>query len=628
VTRLFRSPQAPQDAAPRFRYSLRVSLATTTTLMITVTAVAISAHADLSQRRAADALVRPLADQVGQTVIAQTLRYLEPAANATRVLALSAARVQGEEGVDDLVALAAGLVEAHPQLASCYLGTEDGRLRQIRREPEGLVRRDVDLRDGARVETRSPVSGGPPASPARPTDYDPRERPWFRAARSSGQLVWTDTYQFFTLRQPGVTVAMPVGTTGAAVACDVAMGALSGFLAAHQASPHSVSIILNQEDKVIAHPTVPLFVEGDPTRLVSLGDLPEPWVAALSNAQAARAGGDFELTAGGERYLASVTEFPADFGQRWRLAVVLPVADVMAAADRARLQSILISGLVLAVAVLMAGAVARHVSQPIVRLAQLVGRVRDFELDNDFSTHSRIREVEELSSALASMQAGLLSFSRFVPSRLVSRVVRAGEVARLGGEMRRISVLFNDLRGYSTIVETVDPKRVVQILTEYFEAMQEVIEAHQGCVLEYVGDAILVVFGAPEDLPDHEACALRCAIAMRERLVRLNAEWDEAGTSHLWRAHGMETLSARIGLHTGTVIAGNLGCRSHMKYGVVGDAVNVAARLEQKNKELGTTILVSAELMEALPPALQAQGTRRGEVVLKGRAQPQAVFSF
>jgi class 3 adenylate cyclase len=220
------------------------------------------------------------------------------------------------------------------------------------------------------------------------------------------------------------------------------------------------------------------------------------------------------------------------------------------------------------------------------------------------------------------------SFAKFLPSTLVGQIVASGEAPRLGGQEREATILFTDLRGYSTIVETADPSRVVDLLCEYFDAMASIIRAHEGNVIEYIGDAILAVFGAPSDVADHRAKATVCALKMRDALGQLNTGWNTRSISAVWQTVGFDDLSARTGLHTGRVIAGNMGSRDSMRYGIVGDPVNVAARLETLNKELDTTILVSAEVYAGLPPELAARATDAGCHVLKGRAKPQQVYSF
>jgi len=221
----------------------------------------------------------------------------------------------------------------------------------------------------------------------------------------------------------------------------------------------------------------------------------------------------------------------------------------------------------------------------------------------------------------------LLGISRYLPQGLLEKVRSERGQPRLGGESREITVYFSDLRGYSTISERLDPAQVLGVLNEYFAAMNMLIEAHGGTVLEYIGDGIMAVFNAPNELPDHASAAVACARETQQVMRRLNAEWEARGLATLWQQQGVDDISVRIGLHSGEVVVGNIGGPDQMKYGVVGDVVNVAARLEALNKQLGTSILMSGETARRLPPALVAILTPKGEHALKGRREMMAVHT-
>ena len=198
----------------------------------------------------------------------------------------------------------------------------------------------------------------------------------------------------------------------------------------------------------------------------------------------------------------------------------------------------------------------------------------------------------------------------------------------LGGEERLVTVLFSDLAGYSTLSESLSPTQNVTFINAYLGEMNEIIDLHKGCVIEYLGDAILAVFNAPNDLDAHADAAIRCAIDMRARCTSLNVEWRDSGLAALWLDQGIEEITARIGVHTGRVVAGNLGSATRMKYGVTGDAVNVAARLEQLNKTLKTNILTSADTHARLSPEVTALATHHGAHQVKGREQGVDVYSL
>ena len=220
------------------------------------------------------------------------------------------------------------------------------------------------------------------------------------------------------------------------------------------------------------------------------------------------------------------------------------------------------------------------------------------------------------------------TFGRYVSEEVAQAVLDNPDGTKLGGETRDVTILFSDLRGYSTICESLQPERVVGLLNEYFGAMSEIINTEGGCVIEFLGDAILAVFGAPNSLPDHAARAVRVAARMRVRTEELNKHWDETGESVQWKSHGIPQLASRIGLHSGRVVAGNLGSHTRVKYAVIGDAVNTASRVENLNNALGTDVLLTAAVMAALPQDLASGCEDRGEHKLKGKEEVVRVFGL
>lgn len=238
------------------------------------------------------------------------------------------------------------------------------------------------------------------------------------------------------------------------------------------------------------------------------------------------------------------------------------------------------------------------------------------------------QHFDTMAAGLEERERIRATFGRYLGRDVAQALLAEADPERLGGEEREVVVLFSDLEGYSTLSEHLSPRQVVEVLNTYLEAMTEAIEAEHGVYLEFLGDGFLAVFGAPNVLPDKEAAAARCALAMRRRLADLNAIWEQTGVARLWQDRGIARIAARIGLHRGTVVAGNVGSRNQVRYTVIGDAVNVAARLEALNKELGTEIAASREVVERLPPELAERAAPRGEHRVKGRAQPVEVYAL
>jgi len=219
------------------------------------------------------------------------------------------------------------------------------------------------------------------------------------------------------------------------------------------------------------------------------------------------------------------------------------------------------------------------------------------------------------------------TFGRYVSEEIAKTLLVQNATEKLGGEERVVTVLFCDMRGYSTLSEQMPPAQIVNMLNQYLSAMTEIIDRHNGCIIEFIGDAIFAVFGAPQYIADHAEQAVRCAIEMRTRLSHLSQELQESGITRYWKSDEIIDLRARIGIHTGHVVAGNLGSTTRMKYAVIGDTVNVAARLEQLNKELGTDILLSRDVYTLLPEDLAREMTKQGEHHVKGREQAVSIYS-
>lgn len=218
-------------------------------------------------------------------------------------------------------------------------------------------------------------------------------------------------------------------------------------------------------------------------------------------------------------------------------------------------------------------------------------------------------------------------FSRYVAPDVVDDILADASQLELGGEVREVTILFADIRGYSTLSEHMSPTQVIGLLNEYFGAMSEVIDAHRGTIIEFEGDAILAVFGAPLLQKDHASRAVRTTQAMLQAIDTLNGKWQRDDTAQHWQSLGIPDFRIRIGVHTGRVVVGNVGSKTRTKYAVIGDAVNIAARIEQMNKKLGTWALISDATHDAAGEiALPWQSL--GEQAVRGRSAGVEVFSM
>ncbi len=203
------------------------------------------------------------------------------------------------------------------------------------------------------------------------------------------------------------------------------------------------------------------------------------------------------------------------------------------------------------------------------------------------------------------------AFTFYLSPAVIDRMVNSETPPELGGESREVTVLFSDVAGFTAISERLSPTELVAFMNLYLSAMTDIIEAHGGFVDKYIGDAIVAVFGAPLDDPDHAQNAVSAALQCRDRLVEMQGGFNLPGDI---------IVAARIGLNSGTTLVGNIGSQRRFNYTVMGDTVNLAARLESVNKTYGTSIMVSAETASACDDALVFREIDRVRVV--GKSQP------
>lgn len=243
----------------------------------------------------------------------------------------------------------------------------------------------------------------------------------------------------------------------------------------------------------------------------------------------------------------------------------------------------------------------------------------------DYSVHLKTNdEFNAMADIINHMAKGLkererlkIGFARYVSKHVLEKIMKSETPTKLEGERRKITVLFSDIRHFTRLAEKLPPENVVSLLNEYFEVMLEAIFSNQGTLDKFIGDGIMVEFGAPLDDANQEKNAVLAAISMQKKLKLLSEKWEKEGKPH---------FEMGIGIHTGMAVVGNIGSEIRMEYTAIGDTVNVASRLETATKLLNIPIIISEETYKGLNGAIPAKSL--GSLALPGREKEIVAYAI
>ena len=238
-------------------------------------------------------------------------------------------------------------------------------------------------------------------------------------------------------------------------------------------------------------------------------------------------------------------------------------------------------------------------------LQRLLREIAAEEAGHEATLRSRLRLYEEKHLLRDTI-------SRYVSPEMCEEILKNPALLQLGGKRQQVTVLFADIKGFTAMSENLDPEAVVEVLNTYFTEMVDLVFKHQGTLDKYVGDALMAVFGVPVPLPHAATRAVECAVAMQRRLAQMQAR------------KRTPIKGVRIGINTGEAIVGNIGSDKRMDFTVIGDAVNVAARLQEWAKELESDTLVSEATFREV--AGQFEFIPEEPVTLRGRKEPTGLY--
>ena len=424
---------------------------------------------------------------------------------------------------------------------------------------------------------------------------DPRLRPWYLAAKENKVPTWT-LYDFIKVgshqAQLGVTIAFPVydrqhnlvGVLG----MDAESTEIVDFLKSISLTPNGFVLLIEGTGRIIAVHAPKLDLLADKNQQIDQADLEttKDGIKQSYDFYMEQQISPFIYFWKNERYLIAYERVTfLQGGTTMYVATGAPMRDIIAPL----LENVLICSLLIILSLLigfiLASIFSSSISSPVKKLAKDASLIRSFRLSEVVYRPSRIREIAETINAFTNMKNVLYSFQRYMPVALLKKLLISGRIAEVGGERKELTMLFTDIQDFTSISEKFEAKKLMKWLSEYFQCITRIVLDNHGTLDKYIGDGLMAFWGAPLLDNDHTRHACIAAVESRKALEQLNNKWS--------LEEGKPTLITRFGIGMGKVIVGNVGSEDRLNYTVMGDAVNVASRLEGLNKVYASTIIVS-----------------------------------
>lgn len=524
------------------------------------------------------------------------------------------------------------------KIVSAYVGLRDGSFRQTRRVEPGVSIQGKLPPEGAQYAFRwvVPATGqklldhytflDPDlkelGSTEEVTTYDPRVRLWYRSAEQAGTTMISDPDIFAALGLIGFTVASPFyvdGKLAGVAAADITLDGLGTYLGERKISPGTVSYILDHQGRVIAASDLSKTYANNEGRLElrHITSLDDDLPAMAWSVRPRKSEDMYFFTHGGRDYIASITTLPQEFGKRWQLFVITPVSDFTGTFQHNNIRLAVFGLLAIVVQIIIIYFLTSVVSSPLERMAFKVGKIQEIGGDQLPSVRSSIREIAVLSKAIDTLDAAVKSFAAFVPMGLVTQLLQSEQKLELGGHSRFLTIFFSDLESFSTLSEEIPSQELLLRVSAYLELVTKTVNQEHGTIDKFIGDGVMAFWGAPALLDDHAWRSCVAALRIQRGMDTLNERW---------RAQELKPLNVRIGIHSDAVLVGNIGSRERMSYTVMGDGVNVAARLEGINKEFHTRICISHNVFKEAGERLCVRPI--DDVIVKGRRSKVPIYEL
>ena len=449
------------------------------------------------------------------------------------------------------------------------------------------------------------------------TDYKVTDQEWYKKGIQEDEPRWFEVSALPVGSRPSIGYAGPVDVyqkRQGVLAVIIENTRLAQFLSQLSVGKSGAAFILGSDGAVVAAPDP----DADEVQM-QRSDQPLLPVAQMALKQAGASFGDendksrrMRMVAARDGYAVTLTKLAVS---GWTLATVIPEAEFLGPIETTirRLLIGLVS-LVIAAGILSAWLARRIIARPLITVVDELKHVERFELDQVQRHPSRVVELANLSTAIADMAGGLAAFRKYISADLVRTLMREGVEPRPGGSIRALTVMFADIAGFTGLSERLGDQ-IIPLLSRYLDIVSREVSSHGGTIDKFIGDAVMAFWGAPTMNPDHAVDACRAALAC-QRALRASGFADDHS----------RPVKVRIGINSGDMLVGNIGSEFRLNYTVIGDAVNVASRLEATNKEYGTEIILGEETRRLAGDRIHVR--ELDWLVVYGRAGGLAIYEL
>lgn len=509
------------------------------------------------------------------------------------------------------------VVKQYPFLESIFIGTEDGTFFQVKILPPNSSYRSnqrllpIRAKIAVRVVHRDKNGASETWSyldsdsrileveklPTSQVNYNHKVREWYQRSLQTRSQIWTNIYIFSTTRLPGVANAIPISTEEGryfgVIGADVPLDSFTEIL--KNIHFEGLSLVVTKKGEIVASPfeshPAKVSLTGGETQLVTVNDLSNKIPAEAFRVYNSSGQKKFIFSFEDKEYIANFKEYDPNIFKDWLYVFIMPIDSLIGQIKQTQQNTLIISFFILFLSIIFITYLAHRVSRPIIQLTNQANRISGFDLNYPEQVVSAIQEIQQLQTSINAMRVSLVSFGKFVPKKLVRKLLDNGNEVKIGGKSKKLTIMFTDIADFTTISENYPADKLVTHLSEYFEEITQIMADCNGTVDKFVGDAVMAFWGAPNTDKDQAMNGCTAALLIQKRLSDLNRKWN---------FEKIPVLITRIGLHSGEAIVGNMGSTWRMIYSALGDSVNLASRLEGLNKVYGTSVIISDDTLHQI----------------------------